>query len=59
MEEPSSTGPILVLNIRLKSLGSVKFVDPQFGHFISSRVSARILNLQSLQSIKGSVKVSS
>ena len=33
--DPSSTGPIAVLNIKLNGLGSVKFSDLHSGHFLS------------------------
>ena len=35
-EEPSSTGPMAVLNIKLNGLGSVKSPDLQFGHLLFS-----------------------
>ena len=56
---PSSMGPTFVLNIRLKGLGSVRSSDPQEGHLLSDRLSARHLDLQDLQSVNGSVNVSS
>ena len=36
-EEPSSTGPTVVLNIKLKALGSVRSFEPQAGHSCFSK----------------------
>ena len=36
-EVPSSIGPTLVLNIKLKGLGSVRSLEPQEGHLDSSK----------------------
>src|SRR3954467_1757319 len=53
-----STGPAVVLNIRLNCLASVKLCfEPQLGHVSgSSSLSSRKRSLQTLQSTSGSVK---